>query len=701
MDEDYWESRFAQQFQEIEDKQKPGAILPLIPGRDEWLEFTEFVRAQWRIRDGYYSIRRDRPHCFVVLFGGVAFYEYEEHRFWPYFAEQVGTKSIPANKQHEINEDFARVAAQLSLKILGTGYVGSAVYHIGVPLSLWEHFLKFCEWALWHEEWETLDAGEWKELINKRFQNRPRLRTFLIDNRATASVFIHEMLDARQMLSDSETLTINDLKQVSILRQEYFDEVPETAEFLRPTNPDSLFPDRAKLYWDKQHISLHLPVVANDKLPAVWKIDNIEPPQPASSVPDTLHLDSAAFVESLSLRLQSREQGETQRLKGIAPFGLWDDYRNKFVNPKRETQLIGEYILISPNAVNDLTRNGFDEEENPVNERIELADQSICYSTRLWPTGRKAEISFGLEGKKFNLRFRPSDLPSVQFFSGTAQRCASFTRHNGFIETDELPVFHLSFPYGFTDDLETYLSKLEVVIDSPDSFKTFGKWIKDPDLKTDDHEFYYWLWNKCPVEPSTLTGSHTLYICDSFGRFRSNKYDFKMIAETLKINDCFDHLPGSFLPLCLIGQAPDGLCWADINLNKDFILSGQPVSYSLLRQYEEYGILSHHNKRWRIAESRAVPSGNRGSLWTLQYCGEPSLLWGLYRELWQTSPRLNLQRVWSGGRYIQIPLPLIEVVDERGQLPFLQMNWTEKLKDKVVDYLFNHHVRIVSDLWRP
>ena len=75
MIEDYWESRFAQQFQKVENKQKPGAILSLIPSRDEWLEFTEFVRSQWCIEDGYYSIRRDRPHCFVVLFGGVAFYE--------------------------------------------------------------------------------------------------------------------------------------------------------------------------------------------------------------------------------------------------------------------------------------------------------------------------------------------------------------------------------------------------------------------------------------------------------------------------------------------------------------------------------------------------------------------------------------------------------------------------------------------------
>ena len=47
---DYWESKFVEQFQKIENKQKPGAILPLIPCRDDWQEFIEFVRTEWRDR---------------------------------------------------------------------------------------------------------------------------------------------------------------------------------------------------------------------------------------------------------------------------------------------------------------------------------------------------------------------------------------------------------------------------------------------------------------------------------------------------------------------------------------------------------------------------------------------------------------------------------------------------------------------------
>ena len=87
MDEDYWESRFAQQFQKIEGKQKPGAILSLIPGRDEWQEFIESVRAQWRYYDSWIE---EQHYSLVVLFGGTAFYEYQENRFWPYLAEQIG-----------------------------------------------------------------------------------------------------------------------------------------------------------------------------------------------------------------------------------------------------------------------------------------------------------------------------------------------------------------------------------------------------------------------------------------------------------------------------------------------------------------------------------------------------------------------------------------------------------------------------------
>ena len=65
-------------------------------------------------------------------------------------------------------------------------------------------------------------------------------------NRTTATEFIQEMLDARLMLRSDPKLTIYDLIQALILRREYFEEVPETANFLRENDPESLFSDRAR-----------------------------------------------------------------------------------------------------------------------------------------------------------------------------------------------------------------------------------------------------------------------------------------------------------------------------------------------------------------------------------------------------------------------------------------------------------------------
>jgi hypothetical protein len=156
---------------------------------------------------------------------------------------------LSANQQNEINIAFANAARQfcLALRIRGNGtdFVGTAVRYIGIPISLWDGFLDICEWALWRKDWDTLATAEWREVIHKRCGGRQRLKRFLADNPESAGSFIQEILDAREILTTDPSLTIANIAQASILRSEYFDEVPETAEFLRPQNPGSLFQDRA------------------------------------------------------------------------------------------------------------------------------------------------------------------------------------------------------------------------------------------------------------------------------------------------------------------------------------------------------------------------------------------------------------------------------------------------------------------------
>ena len=99
---------------------------------------------------------------------------------------------------------------------------------------------------------------EWEENIGKRTGSRLRLTKFLIENREAASFFIKEILEAREILIEDENLTIDDIAQASLLRAEYFEEVPETAEFLRPKNPESLFQDRAKLIFNEDRYDISL-----------------------------------------------------------------------------------------------------------------------------------------------------------------------------------------------------------------------------------------------------------------------------------------------------------------------------------------------------------------------------------------------------------------------------------------------------------
>ena len=401
-----WENRFREDIEKIAQspRLKAGALLSVVPDREVWNEFLDVMKTFWRRASDEF------PCCLLILYDGLAFYEYEKGEFWPQFAEAVGSEPLPANQQGEMNESFAKVARKYNLKIRrqpsSTDYVGSAVHHVGVPLSLWDEFLEICEWMLVQDHWSGWSDEEWREVATRRAGGRTRLKNFLLDNRETASEFIQEMHKARRRLSEDQSLKISDLQQASLLRQEYFDEVPETAEFLRPEDPDSLVRDRARLVWDddQARLYLQLPAVSTDKLPATWKIGALT--QEAASTPDTLTLNAEAFAPFLVLDLESGQQNTSQRLQGIAPWGLFDAERKRFVNPKRQQLPIREYTLVSsePFAV---SHQGFDEEDSPINDPYELEDGTVCHVTRLFPVEEQAELSIAPGGVTKKLTFHP------------------------------------------------------------------------------------------------------------------------------------------------------------------------------------------------------------------------------------------------------------------------------------------------------
>lgn len=126
------------------------------------------------------------------------------------------------------------------------------------------------------------------------------------------------------------------------------------------------------------------------------------------------------------------------------------------------------------------------------------------------------------------------------------------------------------------------------------------------------------------------------------------------------------------------------MTWDDLLLAKDVIAPDSRISFYMLRKYADHGLLKRIGRKWIIAESRVVLTRKTGE-YEVKFCGDPSILWGLYRKMYHILPNHKL--------------PIIEVVSKRGDLPFLLMRWN-KVYPELDKYLKNHRVRPVYDLWR-
>src|SRR3989304_1537110 len=85
-----WEVSFGKALQRVEivKRRKAGTLLSAIPNHVEWDNFLESARSEW------WTWRRDLrryPSCLVVLYGGLAFYEYEDNTLWHQFALAIGS----------------------------------------------------------------------------------------------------------------------------------------------------------------------------------------------------------------------------------------------------------------------------------------------------------------------------------------------------------------------------------------------------------------------------------------------------------------------------------------------------------------------------------------------------------------------------------------------------------------------------------
>jgi len=696
-----WEESFEEKLESLDAATRPkaGSLLPLIPEREQWTVFLTTIQSEWSAWE--HDLNR-YPACLLILYGGLAFYEYDERVFWRHFARAIGKHSIPPNCQTEINSSFSQAAEHLGFRILReestTSYVGSAVYQVGVPLSFWDGFLEICEWASWQDNWNTLSDEDWAQVVTKRAAGQIRLKKFLIGNREATTALIKEILGAREVLSADPNLSISDLSQACFLRREYFDEVPETAEFLRLNDPDSLIRDRAQLVWSHGHISLRLPGVTAHKLPATWHVDNKV--QPAATTPGEMILDSSAFQPSVNLRLVSGNHAEMQKLQGINPWGLFDlDNGGRLVSSCREQLPLHSYTLVSPQRIEIIARDGFEETENPLNEPYELADGAGCYITHLWPTRKFAELSLRDQDEQSTIRFRTNSKIEARFFVGSGSHAANFSRlPQDAVKIEDWPILCLAIPHGYYKENQIVLNeKFRVLIDGK---RAFGRW-ETRDVHLDDEkDFYVWNWSKQPLNYEKLKAG-TIKSFKQLTKFYRPPVSYGKMVLSIQapgfskeyriykddpktgMDKCWEHLPGAFLPWFLLCQTNEGMKWDDLMLAQEIIEPKVRLSAYLLRKYEKYGLFVQEGVRWKIAESRATLLNIGERRCRLDYCGDPSLLWRIYR--WMSRPRVNL--------------PNIEVVNKRGEVPYLRMNWDIDLRDEIFYRLEHMNVRIGPSLW--
>ena len=185
-----------------------------------------------------------------------------------------------------------------------------------------------------------------------------------------------------------------------------------------------------------------------------------------------------------------------------------------------------------------------------------------------------------------------------------------------------------------------------------------------------NREFYFWNW-ETELQPKKKV---TISV-----KSPELGIEFDYPIEMLKIKDgtenCWQNLPGAFLPWVLLAQprasgTKEGMKHSDLVLAKDAITPDgqQNFSMPLIRKYAKFGLLKENaSRRWIIAESRAVFEPPVDGECYLRFCGNPALLWGLLRYMSDYAPSL----------------PVVEVIRKRGEPPYLLMKWKRDKKRKL------------------
>lgn len=630
--------RFAEAISGISlgERTKPGVLLSVIPSRDGWESFVADVRVEWWHWEWAFTLN---PASLIVLYDGAAFYNYRSGAFWKDFAGVVGSAPMAPNVQTAINWGYTKAAKRFGLRITDGSFVASAVSHIGIPISMWEGFLHVCEWALWTNEWAAIDEDAWRDAIIRRLGGRALLIKFLVENRDTAMQFVREMLDARRVLSADRALTVSEIAQALILRTEYFDEVPETADFLRPDDPESLFADRGRLAWseERQTISLHLPPVRQDSLPAVWRLGSRE--QPAADTALEFPINGGAFAKSLRLQLVGNNAETQQRVAGIDGWALYDEARLRFVNHDRDLLPVSQYTLISRHRL-DPQLDGWqhDPEEPCIDLESQLADGTPIFLTKLFAESRRPKLKIG---NGVWIQFAQRRGVALRIFCGNNQATAALfsLATDGTVRTELLPRPFLEVPLSLVRD-DDIPAEFAVFLDGQPAR---GRWVTfqyDPPHATEEdaeRAFCFWRWDEADVpQPANWFGRHTLHVQSR----RLGRVLFGSVPECR-----FELLrpkPGSFWPTAwgdymawvLLSQVQDDATWEEVRIAREAVAMFANIKlnavYYQIRKLERHGYLVARGHSYRDFRSRIVLANAPSGTFRGEYCGLTSRLFELF-----------------------------------------------------------------------
>lgn len=685
---------------------KMGACVVTLPAADELQGYLAALRKAWS--HGWCNQPARYPHLLLRLYHCVAFLRYEGNAFWASFGEAVDDSRIASNpnRQTEINNVFDRISHHVGLEILrgaaGTRLcVQSAVRHVGIPVRIWRGFVEVCERLFIEpEDWKQWPDDRWQDAMNLWLGGRKNLRTFFVENRPTAMQWIDEMLEARRILEKNPDWTLDDVAQVSHLRSEYFDEVPETASFLRPIETETLFRDRPRLRlrWQPGSVAIQVEtprLKSENLLPSEWLV--LRQRVNASTNPVAIPLHSTAFTQDMTLKLvRAGEELKSYRLRGLSPWGLWSESSGAFISLQARELPVDDYVLVSKSPLNFTNRDGWlgdDADETRWNQEAQMPDGSTCFVSRLVPDARRATLE--VEGWH-RITFAPRARLELRVFPRVTERFFLTLTPPNSIALPAWPRFVLKAPKGLlahtADETQTLLEE-EFRFSAGDT-RIPGDWRHDEDasrhLDGEDAFFYRvqedWLPPARNARPAQVLRDirdlgrveppapqpHELTI-----QLRATRHGIIPFGDSPEVHfkkepvlsaslaDKLSFPFAKYWPWHVLTVTQDHATWEEMRLAFDLMNYGRvQMNYYPFQQIERHGMTVRRGRRWTDFQNRIHFGPHQGGSYVVRYAGLTDVIYSILREI---EPLRRIAARWERGHppHLEICFSLARDTDRR------------------------------------